>query len=483
MTNCHSRLLFSEPLPILSIRDRLKRRLVPEVGEEKYKIVHKYEYLAACDVVPRLFEQYKLLARDLLSPVPEEKLVNSLQTISLWEQRKGHNGVDHKHAEYMKTLKSFWPNWNLSSAHDAQHDGMVSPADRLYGDTLQSVLMFLEATELAACMMVSRSWMAAAKRPLVWVGKVLWVADHVAPGMNALYTAPWAGLALKYVEGVVVVSSRPNYTTYGVFQDTRHLNTYCYNQLQAVLGRKALPNLRRVCMLNIAASALAMSLAGNPYIEEIVVGDNVTGHSVDRHSLLQSMPNLRVARLQTFHEMCAWYYDYFDFCKKLSESSSIQHLVLPIEMSENRTLPIKLEVLYEVIAQHPSLKTLELQIYGKNPATCIVATILEQCKGICANIELLHIRQLERQGYDEMRNNRSTLFYLAMIKKTLLTTVLLEKSKMHVKIELIARNKIIKYYRNMLRELPADAAEIANKRISISIATSPAKEGSLLHLA
>jgi hypothetical protein len=468
MTNCFSRPLYTDASSTSSIRDRLKWKLETRAGKTQFKNVRRSAYLDALNEASAALDQYKKVARCLLMPAPDEKLVDNLQTISLreqWERSKGHDGVDHNHAEYMKTLKLLWPSWKPPSAQEAPSDEGSSPADRLYGDTLQSVLMFLEPTELAACMMVSRSWMATAKRPKVWTGKVLQIADLVAPGMSMLYTVQWASLALRHVEGVVVVSSRPNDHTYNMYGNICHLNTHCYSQLKAALSRKALPNIRRICILQYAAVGLAQSLAGNPHVEEVFVGDSAVRSSFsDRASLLQTVPNLRVARIATFADLNMWNSQTIrnEFYRNIDANRSLRHLIFPLQINVDEQRLVKP---YELVSKHPSLKTLELQIYGTGSAASTVAIILKHCRSICGNLELLHIKQLGRPGFTPLIDELRLEDHLAAIKGALLQTVLLEKSKMRVQIELVAGSLTIKRYRKMLRELPSGAAELAKERV------------------
>jgi hypothetical protein len=468
MTNCFSRPLYTDTSSTSSIRDRLKWKLETRAGEVKYKTIRRSAYLEALNKVSTALDQYKKLARCLLMPAPDEELVNNLQTISLreqWEQHKGHDDTEHKYVEYNNILLQLWPSWNPSSAQDVMSSNKkTSPADRLYGDTLQSVLMFLDAAELAACMMVSRSWMAAAKRPKVWAGKMLHVADLVSQGMSTLYTGPWASLALRHVEGVVVVGSRPRDTTYDMHYDVS--KTDCYSQLVAALSLKTLPNIRRIYTLQCAMHVLVHCLVENPHVEELFVGDFAVRSSFsDRVSLLRRMPNLRVARIATYSDMYMWnsFIIHNEFYMNIDANRSLHHLVVPICTGNGESELVKL---YELVSRHPSLKTLELQIYGVGSVSvsATVAIILKHCKRICGNLELLHIKQIDRTSSlildDELKKD-----HLVTISAALQRTVLQETSKMHVQIELVAGALTIKRYRKMLRELPAGAAELAKERV------------------
>jgi hypothetical protein len=465
-------------------------------GKEQQRTINESVYMKACDEASKLFQQYKQVASFLLPPSPCEELMSHLQTISLreqWEKRKRRNEDNHKHTECMNILKQLWPGWRSSSEQgdpyrelDVKAHTCTASVGKLYGDTLQSVMMFLEATELAACMMVSRSWMATAKRPKVWAGKVLQIADQKADGMSTLYSAPWTSLALRYVEGVVVVSSQANDRSndYGY---NEWADTHCYNQLKTALRRKALPNIRKVCILNRVASGLMYSLDGNPHVEEVVVGDGVHSFSYShRVSLLLTMPNLRVARIATFHDLNMWYIgdNHKNLCRNMLVNRSLQHLVVPLENDVYQRVFRHLEDLFGAVSRQPTLKTLELQIYGTGSAAAAVAVILEHCGNICGNLELLHIKQLDRLGYHPAQDGMSTAEHLVTIRERLLTTVLLEKSKMRVQIELLAGTLTIKRYRKMLRELPAGAAELAKERVWVRPIklNSVTKESSLLHL-
>jgi hypothetical protein len=477
MTNYHSRLLYDDAPSALSIKDRLKQRLVERataIEELRKASISEKAYLKACDIVSRLFDiKYMHLAQCLLPLLPDEEIVSNLQIIAQWEQHKHRDDSTNKYLQYMERMKMFWPNWKPSSAQSSSiHDNcdLKSVAGCLYGDALQSILMFLEPTELTACMLVSKSWLAIAKRPKVWKGKVLRIAEHAVPAISELYTAPWASLALRRVEAITVFATQPH----DVFGNSAYYCTDCYNNLLNALRLDALPNLRRVCMLNNTASALAESLVGNPFLEEVVVGDNVAGYFEDRYSLLQNLPNLRVARIAAFHELNRYYGRYSEFCQRLAENTTIQHLIIPLEEHGNWKFGRKLQDLYPIVSRHPSLKTLEMQIYDSGPLYGVVANILKHCGGICDNVELLHIKQVVRPGLVDA-GIVGTEVHLAVIREALLTTVLLERSKMHVKIELVAGKKTIKRYRKMLRELPAGAAKLAKERMSVSITTSPKK--------
>jgi hypothetical protein len=376
-------------------------------------------------------------------------------------------------------MKPSGPDCSPSAVQKSEKSEMKSHASRLYKDALQSVLMFLEPIELAACMMVSKSWMDTAKLPRVWTGKVLQVAEHAMPSTCEYYTAPWATLALRYVDAIAVFATQPT----GVFGNSV-FSTNCYRQLLNALRLNALPNLRRVRMLNNTASTLAMNLAGNPYLEEVVVEDNVGGLINDRYSLLQNLPNLRVARVATFNELGSYYGSFFsEFYQRLAENTSIQHLVVPVGRSSGWELARKLLDLYRIVSRHPSIKTLELQLCCTSPASDIVAIILKYCGSVCGNLELLHIKQLEHQGSYAILNNHNTLIHLAAIKQALLETVLRNhpESKMRVLIELIAGNKTIKRYNMMLQELPQPAADLAKERIQVQLNESRTKN-SLLYL-
>jgi hypothetical protein len=476
-----------------SVLDRLKRRLGERaIEEDKPPPVSRTAYAEACVAVSELLEQYELLAQRLLPPAPNEKLVSNLQTVSRWEAHKRRDELGDEYQKYRKKMKILWPGWSPFTARreaplDDDDKGQMSPMGRLYGDTLQSVLVFMDAAELAACMMVSHSWMAVAKRPRVWTGKVLHIANKIVPGMSTLYTAPWTSLALQYVEGVVVISSRP-YDTYRRFGSSFQ-TTPCYLQLLTALRHQTLPNIRRVCIIECAADVtrLVQSLAENRYVEEVVVGDFVDSGSFNaRISLLQSMPNLRVAKLTTFHDLNRWSSgDYWrgELCWKIIQNQTLRHLVVSLENTEIG-LRSTLERLYGAVSTNPALKTLEIQIYGKTSAACTVAAILKHCGKICDKLDLLHIRQFDRLGYTETTSNLNTAFHLVGIRGALLETVLLEKSKMRVQIELLAGALTIKRYRKMLRELPADAAELAKERVWVRPVktNSVTKEGSLLHL-
>lgn len=499
MTNCHSRLSQDSTFSILSavsIRERLKHRLF---AKQHKQIVSESAYLEACSKVSRVLDNtYMRLAKCFLPLLPDKKLINNLQTIAQWEQNQHYDArIIPEHPKHMKTLKLLWPGWTPSSGYEVQYDGhadgkkkkkTITPLGRLYGDTLQSVLKFMEATELAACILVSRSWMAVGKRRSVWVGKVLQVADMIIPGMNELYIAPWASVALRYVENVVVVSSRPNNVHSlrdNINYSINYSNTDCYNQLLAALSRNAIPNIQRVCMLDCAATKLVVSLAGNSHVKEVIVGDSVGNRSFhNRVSLLKSMPNLRVARVTTFHDLNNMWSvgaNHREFCISLDENRSLHHLVVSIENSDNQVL--RLKQLYNVVSNHPSLKTLELQIYGESSAAGTIATILEHCVIICANLELLHIKQIVRIGYADRQDDRGTMFHLVNIRKALLDTVLRAESNMRVQIELVASKLAIKRYRKMLRELSAGAAELAKDRVWVrAIKPNIAKRDTLLHL-
>jgi hypothetical protein len=466
-------------------------------GQEQQRTINESVYMKACYEASKLFQQYKQVASFLLPLSPCDELMSNLQTISLreqWEKRKRRNEDNHKHTECMEMLKQLWPGWRRPSSEqgdpyrelEVKAQACTASVGKLYVDTLQSVLMFLEPTELAACMMVSRSWMSTAKRPRVWAGKVLQIADQEAAGMSTLYSAPWASLALRYVEGVVVVSSQANDRSndYGY---NEWADTHCYNQLKVALRRKALPNIRKVCILNRVASGLIYSLDGNPHVEEVVVGDGVHSFSYShRVSLLQTMPNLRVARIATFHDLNMWYTadNHKMLCYGMLANRALQHLVVPLENDTCQRVYRHLEDLFSSISQHPSLKTLELQIYGIGSIAGVLAVILEHCGNICGNLEMLHIKQLDRLGYHPVEDGLSTADHLVTIKKRLLTTVLLEKSKMRVQIELLAGALTIKRYRKMLRELPAGAAELAKERVWVRpVKPNSAKTGSLPHFA
>jgi hypothetical protein len=357
-----------------------------------------------------------------------------------------------------------------------------SPAMNLYGDTLQSILMFLEPIELAACMMVSKSWMETTKRPTVWTGKILRIAEHAVPYISELYNAPWATLALRYVGAVVIFASHTS-----AFHATTL--TDCYAQLIKALKLGALPLLRKVCMLNDNIVELAESLAGNQHVDEVDVGDVLDEHSFNnRLSFLQSMPNLQITRITSFYDFNNYYDDGYNstkftkFCEFISMNRSLHHLVFPLEYNMHYRLMLDIRHLYDTISKHPTLKTLEIQIYGVCHAS-FLDVILKHCGGICANLELLHIKQVARLGFETTYPGiNSTDASIAMIKKTLLEKVLLEKFKMHVHIELVASSKMIQRYRKMLRELPAYAAELAKERVWIRLSKpSSAKKGTLLH--
>jgi hypothetical protein len=334
-------------------------------------------------LVHKILEK-KLVRKEFAAILPTKEL---LEEIRMFECTLINNSnVD---LEFSKTMlqtvdRLLYDTFQGYKRGDASSDqiSIDKRSPDLHKDALQMVFSMLEPLEIASCTMVCKTWFSAGKIPAIWKGKVLNVPTNCIKGMiNPLYSGPWTGIALRYVDTVHVLTLNEQTNYFSIPDQKGHM----FKQLVTGFQKRKLSNIKRLFM-ETDYKALFTAIYETPpeqlHLQELAFPDEIYVEDIGAIlNLLKQATSLRRAQVMNFSDLYMGANTATKmqqmFLSALSENSRIKAVVVPMinewpgiagqRIGFNRAItswPQFMNQLHKMTKDHPTLDELEFHFWS-----------------------------------------------------------------------------------------------------------------------